>query len=381
VYLRAVVDPRDRARKLSRIDALWAGLTAPPPPLGLGVHVLADAHRDLAALRDEAYASAPLLYPEDVALARMVHGLLEAGRVDDARAADVAFLPFGTQLFAIGAPEHAATLVRALDAAGDRPVLVLDATDLYSRPGHEGDDALRALSAARKAALYGWVDDRVRLLTLDANVANDPRDLAILPFCGRALRPPCAEGARDLLFSFVGTLANPLWPPFLLRGIGAEPRWRRVEARAPGPAFLGTADEARARLGVADPYADVPARSVYGLCPRGYGGWTYRLSETIVSGAIPVILSDGFAPPFADRLPWETLALHVPERALDALPELLEADAPRRAERQAAIAAHQHHFTPSGVRALIADALRRRFGRAGAAADQAAPSTRGEGHR
>jgi hypothetical protein len=120
---------------------------------------------------------------------------------------------------------------------------------------------------------------------------------------------------------------------------------------------------------------------VYGLCPRGYGGWTYRLSETIVSGAIPVILSDGFAPPFADRLPWETLALHVPERALDALPELFEADAPRRAERQAAIAAHQHHFTPSGVRALIADALRRRFGRAGAAADQAAPSTRGEGHR
>lgn len=46
-------------------------------------------------------------------------------------------------------------------------------------------------------------------------------------------------------------------------------------------------------------YKDLLSRSIYSICPRGTGYGTIRLWESISSGCIPVIISDGFKVPSA----------------------------------------------------------------------------------
>jgi hypothetical protein len=45
-------------------------------------------------------------------------------------------------------------------------------------------------------------------------------------------------------------------------------------------------------------YCNVLARSVFALCPRGYGKSSFRIAEAIQYGAIPVYVSDDFVTPY-----------------------------------------------------------------------------------
>src|SRR6185295_9290225 len=45
-------------------------------------------------------------------------------------------------------------------------------------------------------------------------------------------------------------------------------------------------------------YCRIMARSVFALCPRGYGKTSFRISEAIQYGAIPVYVSDEFITPY-----------------------------------------------------------------------------------
>lgn len=45
-------------------------------------------------------------------------------------------------------------------------------------------------------------------------------------------------------------------------------------------------------------YCNIMARSVFALCPRGYGKSSFRIAEAIQYGAIPVYISDEFVIPY-----------------------------------------------------------------------------------
>jgi hypothetical protein len=45
-------------------------------------------------------------------------------------------------------------------------------------------------------------------------------------------------------------------------------------------------------------YCNVLARSVFALCPRGYGKSSFRIAEAIHYGAVPVYVSDEFVFPY-----------------------------------------------------------------------------------
>lgn len=49
-------------------------------------------------------------------------------------------------------------------------------------------------------------------------------------------------------------------------------------------------------------YCNIMARSVFALCPRGYGKSSFRIAEAIQYGAIPVYVSDEFVCPY-NRIP------------------------------------------------------------------------------
>lgn len=50
-------------------------------------------------------------------------------------------------------------------------------------------------------------------------------------------------------------------------------------------------------------YCNIMARSVYALCPRGYGKSSFRIVEAMQYGAIPVYISDEFVLPYNDEFP------------------------------------------------------------------------------
>lgn len=50
-------------------------------------------------------------------------------------------------------------------------------------------------------------------------------------------------------------------------------------------------------------YCNIMARSVFALCPRGYGKSSFRIVEAIQYGAIPVYVSDEFVLPYNNEFP------------------------------------------------------------------------------
>jgi len=76
---------------------------------------------------------------------------------------------------------------------------------------------------------------------------------------------------------------------------------------------------------ISTPMREVGFDSIFGLCPRGYGGGHgFRLFETIQMGAIPIYVSDQFWKPFSDVIDWDKLAVFVKDDEIDSIPKLVD---------------------------------------------------------
>ena len=68
-------------------------------------------------------------------------------------------------------------------------------------------------------------------------------------------------------------------------------------------------------------FADALSESLFILCPRGISPCSYRLTETLNAGRVPVVISDQWSLP--DWLPWTEFALVIAEADIQKLPEIL----------------------------------------------------------
>lgn len=71
------------------------------------------------------------------------------------------------------------------------------------------------------------------------------------------------------------------------------------------------------------PFYNEHMNSVFVLVPRGDERWTYRFSEVIGAGAIPVVIADGLSLPYEEIIDWNKAAIVVPENMLHRLIEYL----------------------------------------------------------
>lgn len=60
-----------------------------------------------------------------------------------------------------------------------------------------------------------------------------------------------------------------------------------------------------------DLFKSVTQRSIFSLCPRGYGATSYRLYESMQLGAIPVYVSDKHLLPWSDVIDWSEFCVIV----------------------------------------------------------------------
>jgi len=107
-------------------------------------------------------------------------------------------------------------------------------------------------------------------------------------------------------------------------------------------------------------FAETLGRSVFALCPRGYGKTSFRMYEALQLGAIPVYIYDEPWLPYTDVLDWNEFAVLVPLAEVDRLHELLAAhtaaDIRRKQDRIREL--YPTYFTFSGVVRQIPRILR-----------------------
>ena len=154
---------------------------------------------------------------------------------------------------------------------------------------------------------------------------------------------------RPYLFSFVGQITKSHWPGGFVRSPTQRESWKRLAEEFGAEAFIGTKQQAQ-KLGFSNPYAALPARSVFTLCPRGIAAWTFRLFEAILCGSIPVILSDAYITPFDSTIGWDSFCLQLAERDLSEVGHILnQIDSTTVADMQERLSQAQHHFVADGL--------------------------------
>ena len=71
------------------------------------------------------------------------------------------------------------------------------------------------------------------------------------------------------------------------------------------------------------PYVELMWRSVFCICPAGFGQWSRRLTDSILVGCIPVIVADFYALPFAEFMRWDAFTLRIHSSSVRSLPDIL----------------------------------------------------------
>jgi hypothetical protein len=114
---------------------------------------------------------------------------------------------------------------------------------------------------------------------------------------------------RDFLFSFMGMRNHP-----------SRRRLAQLHS-ASTPIILRSQWQLRKAQHAATwrEYSSMLSRTTFSLCPRGTGPGTLRVSESLLAGAIPVILSDGYLLPRG----WSNACVQIPEDAVVELPTQL----------------------------------------------------------
>ena len=71
-------------------------------------------------------------------------------------------------------------------------------------------------------------------------------------------------------------------------------------------------------------YKDMLSKSVFALCPRGYGYTSFRLFEGMLMECIPIyIWDDKMVLPFSDEIKWEEFCILVKTKDIKRIPEII----------------------------------------------------------
>ncbi|KAF5741350.1 putative Catalytic [Tripterygium wilfordii] len=96
-------------------------------------------------------------------------------------------------------------------------------------------------------------------------------------------------------------------------------------------------------------YYTMLRKSRFCLCPSGYEVASPRVVEAIYTGCIPVLISDGYVPPFSDVLNWKAFSVEIQVKDIENIKSLLRRISTRQYLRlQRRVKQVQRHFLVNG---------------------------------
>ena len=254
--------------------------------------------------------------------------------------ADYFFVPLNLIQFQFENDDPSPMLAHLTHLDRDKPNHILVAAGDFShrsRRNHFGE-------AYRQ--LYDWLDPFVLVAHESTGDLISGQDIGVYPYHAIAGKPKRRASPRPYLYSFFGALDHVFLPSDHVRS-----RLAKLDAWADDVLIASGLDdktrhELRTNYRGGDDFELVARNSVFTLAPAGYGRWTYRFFQAIRWGSIPVLLSDDYVKPFADRIPYDDFSLTVPEGDLDQIDSILRSIGEDRIrEYQEALARHQQDFT------------------------------------
>jgi hypothetical protein len=79
-------------------------------------------------------------------------------------------------------------------------------------------------------------------------------------------------------------------------------------------------------------YCELHARSIFSLCPRGYGANSFRIKEALQYGAIPVYISDKFIEPF--HVDFDSYGVKIEPKDVNNIERILRALTPEQIDEK-----------------------------------------------
>jgi hypothetical protein len=165
------------------------------------------------------------------------------------------------------------------------------------------------------------------VLQYDDGILQNIEDLDIIVFCsgggGQKIVPEKNIGypiplvcqprnnidinrERDILCSFIGSNTHPL-------------RNKMTETLRHVSGF----DIVLSKISY-EQFVDKMERSVFSLCPRGYGATSFRICESLQQGSIPVYIYDKDWTPWYDEFNFEDIGIKIHESQIEKIPNILE---------------------------------------------------------
>lgn len=149
--------------------------------------------------------------------------------------------------------------------------------------------------------------------------------------------PKPADMKRDILCSFMGPFDG------AHDKTGVRSKMRDILKKEEG-FYFGQGPMAK--------FIDITNRSVFTLCPRGYGRTSFRLYEALALGSIPIYIWDDFEwLPYKDKLNWNEFAVSINIRDLEKLPGIISAHTPEmiRQKQEKIKQLYGEYFTYEGA--------------------------------
>jgi len=150
--------------------------------------------------------------------------------------------------------------------------------------------------------MVDWKDLDIRVFSMCGEPVHYPLPLLCMP------HNQSTATTKDIFCSFVGKVTHPIRRQMINALQGKEGY------------YIST------RLHPLRGYCDILARSVFALCPRGYGISSFRILESMQQGAIPIYCSDTYIIPH--DVPFEQYGVLIDEADIPLIDEILRSFTP-----------------------------------------------------
>ncbi len=182
---------------------------------------------------------------------------------------------------------------------GERYFLPIWWTDLYIGNKHKDGTIQKYLDSLDKDLKYFTVTQHDNAIQENYNLdllhysAGGNKGDKWLPLCCSPIKNPQPKN-RDIFASFIGYLSHKR--QVLLQPLTTQPNKYVIGGRGFWRAEVPQNEETQ--------FMDMMSRSVFALCPRGFGATSFRLYEAMQFGTIPIYISDRHCLPWDDELDW-----------------------------------------------------------------------------